>query len=78
MRGRGEPSGSDRLQGRVTNGATRARLRLRNPDCFADPGRARVEQNRVSAGMKIFLRPGDVLAALFAGAAVTTGGLATD
>ena len=57
----------------MTNGAARARLRLRDTDRFADTGRPRVQQNCVGSGVKIFLRPGNVLAPLFAGAAVTTG-----
>ena len=56
----------------MTNGAARARLR-RDTDRLADAGGTRVEQNRVSTRVKIFLRPGDVLAPLFAGTAVTTG-----
>lgn len=62
----------------MTNGATRAGLRLRNSDSVADSSRTRVEKDRVSAGVKIFLRPGDVLAPLFAGAAVATGGFAAN
>ena len=62
----------------MTNRAARARLRLRRAERFTDSRRARVEKNRVSASMKIFLRPGDVLAPLFAGAAVATGRLATN
>ena len=57
----------------MTDGAARARLRLRDADRFTDASRPRVQQNCVGAGVKIFLRPSDVLAAFFAGAAVTTG-----
>ena len=57
----------------MTNGAARARLRLRDAQGFTNPGRARVEENGVGASVKIFLRPGDVLAPLFASATVTTG-----
>ena len=57
----------------MTNGTARTRLRLRDADRFADASRPRVQQNCVSASVKILLRPGDVLAPLFAGAAVTTG-----
>ena len=56
----------------MTNSAARARLR-RDTDRFSDASRTRVQENRVGAGVKIFLRPGDVLAPFFAGATVTTG-----
>ena len=59
----------------MTHGAPRARLR-RDTNRLANAGGTRVEQNRVSTRVKIFLRPGDVLAPLFAGAAMTTGGFA--
>jgi len=58
----------------MANCATRARLWLRNTDGFANSSRASVQKDRVGAGVKIFLGPGDVLASLFARAAVTTGG----
>jgi hypothetical protein len=61
----------------MTHGAPRARLR-RDTNRLADAGGTRVEQNRVSTRVKIFLRPGDVLAPLFAGAAMTTGGFASN
>ncbi len=61
----------------MTNGAARARLRLRDANGLANPGRTRIEQNRIGACVKIFLRPGDVLASFFAGAAMTTGGTPT-
>ena len=57
----------------MTNGAARARLRLRGADRLADASRPRIEQNCVSASVKIFLRPGDVLAPFLASAAMTTG-----
>ncbi len=58
----------------MTNGAARARLRLRDANGLANPGRTRIEQNRIGACVKILLRPDDVLASFFAGAAMTTGG----
>jgi len=61
----------------MTDGATPARLWLRNAQRFSDPGRTRIQKNCVGAGMKIFLRPGDELAAFFAGAAVAAGRFAT-
>ena len=78
MRGRGESIGSSRLKWRMTNRAARTRLRLRDAQGFTNPGRARVEENGVGASVKIFLRPGDVLAASFAGAAMTTGRSTSD
>ena len=60
----------------MTNGAARARLRFANSNGFRDPRRTGIEQNGKSARMKILARPGDVLAALFARAAVTTRGFA--
>lgn len=62
----------------MTNRAARTGLRLQRAERFTDSRRTRVEKNRVSASMKIFLRPGNVLAPLFAGAAVATGRLATN
>lgn len=61
----------------MTHGAPRARLR-RDTDRLADAGGTRVEQNRVSTRVKIFLRPGDVLAPLFARTTMTTGGFASN
>jgi hypothetical protein len=62
----------------MTNSAARARLRLRDTNRFADASRTRVQENGIGAGMKIFLRPGDILASFFAGAAVTTGRFASN
>ena len=62
----------------MTNRAARARLRLRDCDSLANASRARVEEDSVSAGVKIFLRPGDVLTALFASTTMTTGRFAAD
>ena len=78
MRGRGESIGGSRLKWRMTNRAARTRLRLRDAQGFTNPGRARVEENGVGVSVKIFLRPGDVLAPSFAGAAMTTGRLTSD
>ena len=64
---------SNRLKRRMTNGAARVRLRLRDADRFTDASRPRIQENGISACVKIFLRPSDVLAPFFAGAAVTTG-----
>lgn len=69
-RGRSQSIRGQGLKRRVTNRTARARLRLGEAECFADSRRARVEQNRISAGVKIFLRPSDVLAAFFTGTAV--------
>lgn len=77
-RTRSETTRVNRLKWRMTNGAASVRLRLRNANDLADSGGASVEQNRIGAGVKIFLRPGDVLAAFFSGATVATGRLATD
>jgi len=68
-----EPTWSNRLKRRMTNGAACARLRLRDADRFTDPSRTRIQENGIRARVKIFLRPRDILAAFFAGAAVTTG-----
>src|SRR4029077_13043747 len=62
----------------MTNGAARARWRFANSNGFRDPRRTGIEQNGKSARMKILARPGDVLAALFACPAVTTGRFAPD
>ena len=62
----------------MTNGTARARLRFANSNGFRDPRRTGIEQNGKSARMKILARPGDVLAALFACPAVTTGRFAPD
>ena len=62
----------------MTNGAARARLRFANSNGFRDPRRTGIEQNGKRARMKILARPGDVLAALFARSAVTTGRFAPD
>lgn len=77
-RARGQSICGHGLKWRVTNCAACARLRLGEAKRFADPRGARVEQNRVSPGVKIFLRPGDVLAAFFTGATVATGRFTTD
>src|SRR5437868_2576756 len=77
-RARRETSRLDRLERRMANRATCARLRLRNANRLADSRRTRIEQNRERAGVKILLRPGDVLAAFFARAAVTAGRLTTN
>lgn len=63
----------------MANCATRAGLRLGNPERFANSRGACIEQNGGCASVKIFLRPGNILAAFFPGAAmatrrVTTGG----
>ena len=50
-----KPTWSNRLKRRMTNSAARARLRRRDTDCFADPGRTRIQQNCISAGVKILL-----------------------
>ena len=57
----------------MTNGAARARLRFANSNGFRDPRRTGIEQNGKGARMKILARPSDILAALFARPAVTTG-----
>jgi hypothetical protein len=73
MRRRSELRWRDRLKRRMTNGATRACWCVGYAGAFRDAGRARIGQNRKGAGMKILARPGNVLAAFFAGPAVTTG-----
>src|SRR4030081_254868 len=57
----------------MTNRATRACWCVGCAGAFRDSSRARIGQNRKGAGMKILARPGDVLAAFFAGPAVAAG-----
>src|SRR6266481_5169715 len=57
----------------MANSAARARLRFGDSNCLGNSGRTRIKQNRKGPGMKILPRPGDVLAALFAGSAVAAG-----
>ena len=73
VRGGSEAHWPDGLKWRMTNGAARVRLRFVNSNGFRDPRRTGIEQNGKGARMKILARPGDVLAALFARPAVTTG-----
>jgi hypothetical protein len=73
MRGLLEPAGRDGLERRMANRAASARLRRLKAEAFRDPLRARIEQDRKRLGVKILLAPGDVLAPLFARAAVTAG-----
>src|SRR5947209_8459383 len=69
---RAQSRGGKGLKWRMTHRAARARLRLGDPERFADSRGARIEQNGRRAGVKIFLRPDEILAALFPGAAMTT------
>ena len=72
-RGGGEPARCDRLQRRMTNRATRARLRPGDSEAFSHPLRPRIEQNGKRLGVKILPTPGDILAPLRTSATVTTG-----
>ena len=63
----------DGLKWRMTNGAARVRLRFADSYGLGNSRRAGIEQNGKSVRMKILARPGDILAALFARTAVTTG-----
>ena len=62
----------------MTNRAARVGGRFPAAHRFSDSGRARIRQNDKRFVVKIFLRPGDVLTALVAGAAMTTGRSTTD
>src|SRR4051812_40827285 len=57
----------------MTNGAACARLGGTYSCRFRDSRRARIQQDGVSARVKIFLRPGDELAPFLARATVATG-----
>jgi hypothetical protein len=57
----------------MANGTTSARFRGSGAKAFRDPLRTRVHQDGLRLGVKIFLAPGEILAALFARAAVATG-----
>lgn len=78
MRCRSETGLRDRLKWRMTSGAACTRLRIRDPYGFANPRGTGIKQDRKRVGMKIFLRPDDVLVALFPGTAVTRRRFATD
>lgn len=78
MRGRLEATLRYGLKRRMADGAARARLRFVNSNRLCDSRRTRVEQNRVSAGVIILLRPGNVLASFFARTAMTTRRFAAD
>ena len=78
MRGSGEPAGRDGLEGRMTRGAARARLCRRYSEALGDSLRARIEQDGMRLGVKVLLAPGDVLAALWAGAAMAARRFAAD
>lgn len=68
-----EPAGRDRLKRGMAGGAACARLGRPYSEPFGNSLGSRIEQNGVRLGMKIFLDPGDVLAAFWTGAAVATG-----
>src|SRR3989442_12115817 len=78
MRAGSESRLGDRVKWRMANGATRVRGRFAAADTFGDAGRSRIGQNGEGLGVKILGRPGDVLAALLASAAMTTGGSTTN
>src|SRR4051812_38130438 len=62
MRVRPEAVRRDGLERGVANRATRTCFRRRNTQSFGDPLRARVQQDGVRFGVKIFLAPGEILA----------------
>ncbi len=68
----------DRLERGMTNRAARTVLRCGDANVFRDSRRARIQQNGIRPRVKILARPGDVLAAFFARATVTTGGSTTN
>ena len=78
VRSRSQPGGGYRLKGRVTNGATIARLRCRQRKRLRDSRRAGVDQDGVRSRVKVLLRPCEILASLFTSAAVATGRFATN
>ena len=78
VRSRREPGLGNGLERRMANRAARVGGRFAAADGLGDSRRACISQNNKRLGVKIFLRPGDVLAALFAGAAVATGRSTTD
>ena len=62
----------------MANGATNAGLRCRDGNGFADSRGSIVEENGESPRVKILLRPGDELAALFTSPTVAAGRATTD
>jgi hypothetical protein len=53
-------------------------LRFTGTDSFRDAGGSRIEQDSVSARVKVLPGPGNILAAFLARPAVTAGGLTAD
>src|SRR5947208_13266884 len=60
----------------MTDSAAVALPCCRNCERLNDSRRACISQNSVRARVKIFLHPGEILASLIPGSAVTTGGFA--
>ena len=70
MNGASDPTLRYGLERRMTYGAARAGLRLREAESFRDARGACRDQDRISLGVKIVTAPGEILAALWPGAAV--------
>jgi len=71
-----EPGSRHSLERRMANRAARALRRIADFQNLGDAGRPGGGQRRVRTGMKIELRPDDVLMSVVARSAVATGGTA--
>src|SRR2546423_5069407 len=78
MRFRAKPARRDRLERRMANRAACTCFGRRNSEAFCDPLGTRGQQDRETFRVKIFLAPGEILAALRSSATVAAGRFTAD